>query len=264
MSIKILIDPGHGGNDPGTSGFGYVEKNLTLQTSFLLKEELQRCGFKVYMTREYDSNVELSKRGQMAVDLEVNALISIHFNAGGGTGFEAIYSLNDNSAHWIADRIFDEVSTVGINMRKVYSKESEIYPNSNYYAVLRACENIVPGVILESLFLDSEQDIQFLNQPNSLKRLAICYAKGICKAYGVDYVAESDVVTPAPEPAPSPAPPQGKSYTQNLGEQAIDELVAKGLLNNPDYWKAKDLEHENVPLWLFFEMTRRLTNYKNN
>ncbi len=256
MPIKILLDGGHGGSDPGTSGFGYIEKDLTLQTSFLLKEELQRCGFEVYMTREDDLYIDLSNRGYMAVELGVNALISIHFNAGGGSGFEAIHSINNDSAKWIAEKIFDEVATLGINMRRVYSKASEIYPNSNYYGVLRVCEEKVAGVILEGLFLDSALDIQFLNQANSLKRLAICYAKGICKAYGVDYVTES---------VPSPTPPiPEKSYIQNLGEQAIDELVDKGLLNNPDYWKAKDLENENVLLWLFFEMCRRLANYKNN
>jgi len=48
-----------------------------------------------------------------------------------------------------------------------------------------------------------------------------------------------------------------KSWEQITGEKAIDELVEKNKLNNPDSWKAKDLKNENTPLWLFFEMLNR-------
>jgi polyhydroxyalkanoate synthesis regulator phasin len=51
---------------------------------------------------------------------------------------------------------------------------------------------------------------------------------------------------------------QTKSWEQVTGEKAIDELVEKGKLNNPDSWKVKDLKNENTPLWLFFEMMNRL------
>jgi N-acetylmuramoyl-L-alanine amidase len=50
-----------------------------------------------------------------------------------------------------------------------------------------------------------------------------------------------------------------KSWEQKLGEQALDSLVQKGLINNVDDWKAKNLKNENVPLWLFFEMINRIS-----
>jgi hypothetical protein len=50
-----------------------------------------------------------------------------------------------------------------------------------------------------------------------------------------------------------------KTWQQKLGEKALDELHEKGLVNTPDVWKARDLEEETTPLWLFFEMMNRIT-----
>lgn len=47
------------------------------------------------------------------------------------------------------------------------------------------------------------------------------------------------------------------SWEYKIGCEAIDELYKKGFINNPDYWKVKDLKNEATPLWLFFEMQRR-------
>lgn len=50
-----------------------------------------------------------------------------------------------------------------------------------------------------------------------------------------------------------------KTWEQLTGEKALDLLAQKGLVNNADAWKAKDLRNENVPLWLFFEMINRVS-----
>lgn len=49
-----------------------------------------------------------------------------------------------------------------------------------------------------------------------------------------------------------------KTWQQETGEKAIDKLFNMNFINNPEVWKDKDLEHEYVPLWLFFEMLKRL------
>jgi flagellum-specific peptidoglycan hydrolase FlgJ len=50
-----------------------------------------------------------------------------------------------------------------------------------------------------------------------------------------------------------------QSWEYELGCTAIDELAEKGLINNPDEWKSKDLKNEPTPLWLFFEMYNRIS-----
>lgn len=82
FGIKILLDPGHGGKEPGASGpTGYLEKDANLIVSKLLRDELVRRGAKVVMTREDDRDVSLVER-QMMINREEPAIaVSIHHNS---------------------------------------------------------------------------------------------------------------------------------------------------------------------------------------
>ncbi|HHU70208.1 MAG TPA: AMIN domain-containing protein [Thermoanaerobacterales bacterium] len=79
---RIIIDPGHGGDDPGaTSITGVHEKVLTLDTSKRLKALLERAGAEVYMTRESDTSIKGPVRVEVANKINGDALISIHYNS---------------------------------------------------------------------------------------------------------------------------------------------------------------------------------------
>jgi len=78
----IVIDAGHGGRDGGASyKRKRFEKNITLNISKYVKEELQRKGFKVFLTRSRDKYVKLSKRTKYANKKKADVFISIHANA---------------------------------------------------------------------------------------------------------------------------------------------------------------------------------------
>ncbi len=77
----IVIDAGHGGKDPGAVGTKTQEKILTLKASKMLEAELQKQGFKVYMTRSTDEYVGLYDRAAIANDLDATLFISVHINA---------------------------------------------------------------------------------------------------------------------------------------------------------------------------------------
>lgn len=78
----IVLDPGHGGRDPGALGLSNVkEKNITLKVSKMLKLELERRGFEVAMTRETDRLVSLEERTAIAQAKRANVFLSIHANA---------------------------------------------------------------------------------------------------------------------------------------------------------------------------------------
>ncbi|NET54161.1 MAG: N-acetylmuramoyl-L-alanine amidase, partial [Merismopedia sp. SIO2A8] len=80
--IKILIDPGHGGDELGAIGpNGYPEKDVNLVVSKLLQKELVKRGATVYMTRQEDEFVSLKDRVQMIDELEPAIALSIHYNA---------------------------------------------------------------------------------------------------------------------------------------------------------------------------------------
>ena len=97
----LLLDAGHGGKDPGTSGNGMQEKNLNLTIAQKIAQKLQGSGIKVYMTRDSDVYPENSTRAKTANDI-ADLMVSIHMNSGPETanGTETLYQVhaNDNGA----------------------------------------------------------------------------------------------------------------------------------------------------------------------
>ncbi len=78
----IVIDPGHGGDDPGAVGYKkYREKDAVLKISNILKNILKKQGYKVYLTREKDIFIKLSERTKLANRKKADLFISIHINA---------------------------------------------------------------------------------------------------------------------------------------------------------------------------------------
>lgn len=80
--VSIVIDPGHGGNDNGTTGIrGTLEKDVNLKTAELLTSKLRAAGADVYLTRESDEYVDLRKRVSISHQYNADAFISIHYDA---------------------------------------------------------------------------------------------------------------------------------------------------------------------------------------
>lgn len=83
LSLRtIVIDPGHGGKDPGAiSNNGLREKGINLKVARYLKEELNAQGFRVYLTRDRDKYLTLQQRVEVAKYHNADLFISIHANA---------------------------------------------------------------------------------------------------------------------------------------------------------------------------------------
>lgn len=95
----VVIDPGHGGVDPGMRSQWVTEKEVTLDIALKVRARLQQRGIKVIMTRDHDTQISVDKttdleaRSRMAQNDKVNAYVSIHVNAGGpgAQGIETYY-----------------------------------------------------------------------------------------------------------------------------------------------------------------------------
>lgn len=77
----IVIDPGHGGKDPGASDNGVVEKNVNLAVGLELERELLSRGFNVVMTRRTDVYLKLQERTDIANQVNADLFVSVHVNA---------------------------------------------------------------------------------------------------------------------------------------------------------------------------------------
>lgn len=91
MALKgVVIDAGHGGSDPGASGNGIIEKDLTLLISKYMYDRLRELGIPVTMTRTTDETLDSKTRTNRIKDAYGKGtdvlVISNHINAGGGDG----------------------------------------------------------------------------------------------------------------------------------------------------------------------------------
>ncbi len=78
---QIVVDAGHGGQDPGAVYHGLREKDLTLDIALRLRDELAARGVSITMTRDHDEFIALSKRSGVANRLPADLFVSVHINA---------------------------------------------------------------------------------------------------------------------------------------------------------------------------------------
>lgn|SRR5690554_841907 len=194
MAVKIFIDPGHGGSDPGAVANGLREKDLTLaiakECNRVLNEEYE--GVQTKMSRTGDTYPSLSARTKAANDWGADYFVSIHINAGGGTGFESyIFNGTVSSKTKEYQKKVHQVIAAGDGWADRGMKRANFH-------VLR--ETRMSALLTENGFIDRKEDAAKLKDPAFLKKLGRLHAEGIAKAFGLKKKSTS---TPSPDPKPS-------------------------------------------------------------
>lgn len=188
MNYRIVIDPGHGGDDPGASGNGIIEKNLTLDISKYMYDRLKKLGIPVTLTRTTDETVDPTERVNRILDAYGDnsnvIVVSNHINAGGGDGAEVIYALRNNSN--LSNLILNNLESAGQNVRDAFQRRLPSDTSKDYYFIHRNTGKTQP-VIVEYGFLDSTLDD--VNQlKNNYKDYAEAVVKALAEYTGVKYV----------------------------------------------------------------------------
>lgn len=96
----IMIDAGHGGDDPGSVNRDVLEKTLNLEVALKLEKALKKEGYKVIMTRSDDIGLGLYDRAKLANEAKVDLFISLHQNSFADShvhGIEVFYNENKKS-----------------------------------------------------------------------------------------------------------------------------------------------------------------------
>jgi N-acetylmuramoyl-L-alanine amidase len=142
---SILIDPGHGGKDPGSiSCSGKYEKYVNLETAYKLKEILESLGANVYMTRDDDYYITNKERGRMADNLNTDILLSIHHNSlnnsdyfGLSTYYNTINYKDPSYGYDLAEAIYlNAITTNGIYRDGILDRNYEVLRETNTPAAL--------------------------------------------------------------------------------------------------------------------------------
>ena len=209
----IVIDPGHGGYDVGALGNGIYEKAITLQISKRLRRELQRRGYKVFMTRTYDKYISLKSRTEYANARNADLFISIHANAAPKgkpknkyQGFEVYHLSLENSdrkrkkrayykgqyyysvatykrmiSSWkiaTSRRLANKVRKAVLSkIRRIYMLNDKGVKRSDFWVLLGTR---MPSILIETGYLTNNKELRKLRS----KRYQDRFSKGI--ADGID------------------------------------------------------------------------------
>lgn len=176
----IVIDPGHGGTDPGaTSITGKREKDLNFSVSNILSEGLQEKGYNVLLTRDTDTFVDLYERPRIANENNADIFISIHGNSLAGNnkinGIEVYYwpanksEIKEEDQYPFAKSILDEmIKATGAVSRGV---------KTNSYVVIR--ESKMPAVLIETGFLSNPHEESLLYTKEYQNKMVEGIIKGV-------------------------------------------------------------------------------------
>lgn len=175
LSALICLDPGHGGSDPGATGYGRRECDDVLRMSRQVRTNLQALGHSVVMSRDSDVYVSLSGRTTWANNKGCGYFVSIHRNAFGSTsanGYESYAYSTSGTGYKLATNIHNAVIACGVSTNRGVK-------TANFYVIKYTN---MPATLLEVLFITNSNDNSLFD--NKFYSYAQAIANGISKTAG--------------------------------------------------------------------------------
>ena len=176
MNYRIVVDAGHGGDDPGAISGSLREKDYNLRAANYIYNRFKELGVPVVITR--DSDITLTRQERLntmrSLGTDPNVIIlSNHINAGGGEGAEVVYPLRTSST--LPRMILEAIGEEGQIMRKYYQRRLPENPSKDYYYIMRETPNTT-SLLIEYGFIDN------LNDQRKLNNYILDYAEAVVRA----------------------------------------------------------------------------------
>ena len=175
----IVIDPGHGGDDPGAVGYNSAgkavayESHINLAIALLVGEKLENSGVKVIYTRNTDKYISLQERSEIANNIGCDFFVSIHCNSiekGSINGTQVYYHPISETGTELAENIYDNI----VDMTGLEPKKTQ---NGSHLYVIRT--TVPPAVLVETAFISNESDREYLLSKNGQETIAEAIYQGI-------------------------------------------------------------------------------------
>ncbi|MBR5880949.1 MAG: N-acetylmuramoyl-L-alanine amidase [Clostridia bacterium] len=211
---KVFLGVGHGGKDPGAVGNGLHEADLNLAIALACRDELERHGVTVGMSRVTDENDPVGDEAKECNAFAPDLGLDIHCNAGGGDGAEVFYHYNGGTGKTLAENILAEIVAIGQNSRGAKTRRRS--DGKDYYYFVR--ETACPSVVVECAFIDNAKDIQIIDTPGEQKAMGVAIAKGVLATLGIQYKEEKEHVSV-----------QIGTFERQQAEKLLDFLASIGL-----------------------------------
>ena len=179
-TADIVIDPGHGDHDPGAVADDIYEKGITLDIALKTEKILKEAGYKVRLTRNDDSFLELGERAEFANKRNAKVFVSIHCNSsedGSGQGIETYYGESKTAADLALAEKIQECLIAQTGARDREMKDAT-------YTVLVRTK--MPAALVETGFMTNDKERAQLMDDHYQELIALGISKGI-----ISYLEES-------------------------------------------------------------------------
>ncbi len=177
--VRLMIDPGHGGSDPGAVGGKLQEKNSNLEISKDVARDARRQGWSVGMTRTNDAFVGLVERPMMATRAGSDVFVSIHSNSTGNHNMGSMTIYRTAQGKRLGQAIMNELAPI-TPYTDIGNKQ-----DVRGLAVLRASKKT--AVLVEVLSVTPRHERAQLQDPAVQKEVAQAIVRGIAKFERVKY-----------------------------------------------------------------------------
>ena len=182
---RVFISVGHGGRDSGAVANGFRESDLNLSVATFCIEELKRHNVSVATSRTSDIDDDVNRQVRLVREFNPAFAVDIHFNAGGGKGFEVFHSVRPapNEIN-LCRNIESEFLAIGQNTRGLKSRAGS--NGADFFGFIRMLE--IPAIIVECAFIDNTLDVLMFNTIEKQKAMGIATARGILKTMGIEII----------------------------------------------------------------------------
>ncbi|MEN6391073.1 MAG: N-acetylmuramoyl-L-alanine amidase [Syntrophomonas sp.] len=205
--MRIGIDPGHGGRDPGAIGpTGLYEKDVTLAISMELNRLLQAAGLETFVVRSDDRTMELVTRTALINNMKCDLAISAHCNSTGSQQANYISTFiqaQGGEAERLAQKVQNELVQAtgwpdgGVRVKNLHMTR----------------ETRMPAILCECGFISNPGQEEQLRQPEVQKKIAQAIADGVLDYLGIT-----------------------KGDKNMTVDEALEIMVAQGVISSPGYW----------------------------
>lgn len=194
---KVFIGVGHGGADPGAVSGTWEEADINLVMALAMRDELERHGVVVGISRVTDENDALTEEIVEANAFEPDVAVEVHNNAGGGDGWECYRQTSTaygEQSLRLGKAIETRVLAAGQNSRGVKTKLME--NGQDWFGWCRLVK--APAVLCEGFFVDNPVDLKDFTTTAAQQAMGVAYAHGVLDYLGIE-VLPVDKPTPEPE-----------------------------------------------------------------
>lgn len=189
--VKIVIDPGHGGENLGAQHNGFTEKYMTMVVANAMAEELKKYeGIEVYMTRTEDVDLSLQQRADYAKEVGADFFFCLHFNMSenhthyGSEVWVSAFGKYYAEGKSFGELCLNEMETLDLYRRGVKTRLNK--DGTDYYGVIQHCEEYgIPACIIEHCHLDHKEDAGRYETTKDMQKLGVLDATAVAKYYGL-------------------------------------------------------------------------------